>query len=164
LKSQNRIYRVCTSIGDPPLGDHLGPPVQPAGAVDGQFPKRSLGRGVRERAKPQWIWEVDTPSNNEMNSSVRPWCKPCLETNEITLESVYHSRLTLRRECVRQKLVRIIGISWRIPATKPVRRGIRDEEAIGECTVGNLIVIVGVTPTAHPASGIGIPESAVLEV
>jgi len=37
-------------------------------------------------------------------------------------------------------------------------------EAIGECTVGNLIVIIGVAPTSHAASGIGIPESAVLEV
>ena len=37
-----------------PLGDHLGPGVQPAGAVDGQFPKRSL-RGVCEGAKPRCI-------------------------------------------------------------------------------------------------------------
>jgi len=137
--------------------------MQPAGAVDGQFPKRSL-RGVRERAKPQWIWEVDTPSNDEMNSCMRPWRKPCLETTEITLKTVYHGHLTLRRECVRQELVRIDGTIWRIPATKPVRQGIRDDEVVGECTVGNLIVIIGVTPTSHPASGIGIPESAVLEV
>ena len=99
-----------------------------------------------------------------MNSCMRPWCKPCLETNEITLKTVYHGRLTLRREYGRQELVRIIGIIWRIPATKPVRRGIRDDEVVGECTVGNLIVIIGVAPTAHPASGIGIPESAVLEI
>jgi len=43
-----------TVIRGVPLGDHLGPGVQPAGAFFGQFPKRSLG-GIRERAKPQCV-------------------------------------------------------------------------------------------------------------
>ena len=152
-----------TLIRGVPLGDHLGPGVQPGGAFDGQFPKRSLG-GVCEEAEPRWIWEVDGPSHNVMNRSMWPRFQVCLETQETTFETVYQGHLTLRRECVRQDLVRVIGRTWCIPATEPVGRGIRDDEVIGECTVGNLIVIVGVTPTSHPASGIGIPESAVLKI
>ena len=95
---------------------------------------------------------------------MRPRFKPCLETNETTLETVNYGHLILRRECVRQELVGVIGSSWCIPATKPVRRGIRDEEATGKCTIGNLIVIIGVTPTSNAAGGIGIPERAVLEI
>jgi len=31
---------------------------------------------------------------------------------------------------------------------------VRDDEAIGECTVGNLVVIIRITPTSHAASSI----------
>ena len=43
-----------TLIENAPLGDHLEPPIQPAGAFDGQVPKRSL-RGVLKRVKPQRV-------------------------------------------------------------------------------------------------------------
>ena len=101
---------IITLIKGVPLGDHLGPGVQPAGAVDGQFPKRSLG-GVREQAKPRCIWEVDAPSHNVMNRSMWPRFKPCLETKETTLETVHYGHLSLRRERIRQELVGIIGSS-----------------------------------------------------
>ena len=95
---------------------------------------------------------------------MRPGFQPLLETNVITLKTVDQDRSTLRCKCVHQGQVGLIGGSGRIQATKPVRRGIRDDEAIGESTIGNLIVIVGVTPAAYAASGIGIPESAVLKI
>jgi len=99
-----------------------------------------------------------------MNCSVRPRLKPPLETNEIPHGTVDHGLLAFRRDYVRQGLVRPTSKGRVIHATKPVRRGIRDREAIGECTVGNLIVIVGVTPTADAAGGIGVPERAVPEI
>ena len=35
---------------------------------------------------------------------------------------------------------------------------------VGECTVGDLIVIVGIAPTPETADGIGVPEGTVLKI
>ena len=45
-----------------------------------------------------------------------------------------------------------------------MRRGVREGEVGGESTVGDLIILIGVTPTPDAAGGIGIPEGAVLEI
>lgn len=95
---------------------------------------------------------------------MRPRFKICLETDEIPYKTVYHVHLFLGRDCVCQQYVGSIGKSWCILATDRVRRGIRDGEGGGECTVGNLIFIVGVTPTPDAAGGVRIPESTVPKV
>ena len=45
----------------------------------------------------------------------------------------------------------------------PERHRIRYDEVLAKCTVSDLIVIVGITPTSHPAGRIWIPKRAVLE-
>ena len=152
----------CTPIQGAPLRDHLGPRVQPAGAFAGHVPKRSLCH-VCERTKPERIQETDARVHDEMNSSMRPRFDLCLETNEIALKVIYHGLLTLRCEFIRQRYVGSGGKRCGIVAADPVRHGVCVFE-VGESTAGNLIVIVGVTPTSHTASGIVIPESAILEI
>jgi len=45
-----------------------------------------------------------------------------------------------------------------IHAVKPMRRRIRDGEAVCESAVGDLILIVGVTPASDATGGIGASE------
>jgi len=95
---------------------------------------------------------------------MRPPFESYLKTNEIPYKTIYNGHLTLGREAIWQKYAGHIGVSWRILAAGPVRRGIRDGEVGGKSTVGNLIIVIGVAPTPNAASGIFIPESAVYEV
>jgi len=92
---------------------------------------------------------------------MRPRFESCLETNEIPYGAGYHGPLTLGREPCCQGFT--VGRKRLVQAPDPVRRGIRDGE-VGESTAGDLIVIIGVTPTPNAAVGIWIPESAVLEI
>ena len=151
-----------TPVRGAPLGDHLGPGVQPGGVVEVQFPKRSL-RMLCERVKAQDAKGVGAPSHKAVNRSVRCRFKGRLKPDEIPYKFVYHSLLALGRDFRCQGEVPI-EVNWRIVATEPVRGGIREGESGGESTVGNLIVVVGVTPTPEAAGGIWVPEGAVLEV
>ena len=49
-------------------------------------------------------------------------------------------------------------------AAEPVRDGIGDGEVEGKRAGGNLIVIIGVTPTADTADRVGVPPCAILKV
>ena len=153
---------LCTLIRGIPLGDHLGPGTQSAGAADGQPPKRSLC-WVCERAILQCVLEVDVRSHDAMNCCMRPLFQHLLETNIIPHRTVYQGLLTLRREFICEGLGETERI-WRIHSAKPMRDGIREGETIGKSTGGNLVVIIGVTPTPDTAGGIRVPESAVLEI
>ena len=127
--------------------------------------QEDLYRGsVSERAKPQRLEEVDTPSHHVMNCSMRPSFKRALESNEIPHKPVYYGFLTLRRDQGHQGQVGQSGKGWCILATELVGRGIRDRETICESTAGDFIVVVGVTPTPDAAGGIGVPETAVRKV
>lgn len=90
--------------------------------------------------------------------------KPCIETNEVPCEIIHHGHLILMRKHVCQGYVGLIGANSRELAAKPVRRRIREGEVIGECAVGDLVVVIGITPTPKATDSVRIPERAVLEV
>ena len=113
--------------------------------------------------KPQLVDEIDAPSHHEVNRSVRPRFKCGLETDEIPHETVFYGHCACRREPIRH-IAGITGVVRCVLAAGPVKRRIRDSEVGGESTAGNLIVIIGVTPTPNAAGGIWIPERAVLEI
>ena len=113
--------------------------------------------------KPQHSKKVDAPSHHEVNRSMRPRFKRRLETNEIPHKAVYQGQLACRRNPICHG-IGLTGVSRRVATTEPVRCGIRDREASSESTVGDLIVLIGVTPTPEAAGGIRVPESAVLEI
>lgn len=97
-----------------------------------------------------------------MNRSVRPAFKGLLEVDEICNKAVYQGLLNLGGELRRQgRHDPVCTSSGRcILAADPMRRGIHEGEVGGEGTVGDLIVVVGVTPAANAA----LPEIAILEV
>ena len=153
---------VYTPSRSAPLGDHLGPNVQPAGAVEGQPPKRSLGVPCKWM-KLRCGKEVDAPSHDAMNRSMRPRFEKCLETDEIPYKTIHQGRYIRGHKCICSGCG-LVGSGRRILATEPVIRGVREVEVGSESTVGDLIVITGVTPAPDAAGGIGVPESTVLEI
>jgi len=89
--------------------------------------------------------------------------KRCLETNEIPHKTVYYGCPLLRPDKGHQGHG-FVSKRRLIRAANPIRRGIRDEEAVCKSPVGDLIVIAGVTPASDAIGGIGVPERAVLEI
>ena len=106
--------------------------------------------------------KADAPSDDTMNVCVRIRLEERLETNEGASVIVDHRALGLGRERFIQG-DGPIGDDRSILTTDPVRRRVRDDEIV-ESTVGDLVVVVGVTPASNSAFEIGIPEGAVREV
>ena len=98
-----------------------------------------------------------------MNRPMRSTFEALLKINEVRYVSIYQGLLALRREKIREGLTSG-RIDCRVLTADPVRRGVHKGEVVSECAGGNLIIIVGVTPTADSAVGIWIPESAVLKI
>ena len=71
--------------------------------------------------------------------------------------------MTLGREQSRPGLTRGV-VGWRILAAQPVGRGIGEGETCSKGAGGDLIVIVGVTPTSDSTRGVWVPEGTILKV
>lgn len=113
--------------------------------------------------KLQKIKKAHLRSHNAVNCSMRSPFKVLLKTNEICYKTIYQGHLTLGREQSCPRLASGV-INRRILAAQPMRRGIGEGEAVGQCARGDLIVIVGVTPTSDPARSVRVPESAILKI
>ena len=108
---------IRTPIRHEPLGDHLAPNTQSAGAFAGHDPPRSLG-GPCEWTERQHGKGVDAPSHQEMNRCMRPRFQICLETNQTPHKIIYQIRHIRRRHCICQG---VAEESRRIVAAEPVR-------------------------------------------
>jgi len=86
-----KIRTAGVGVGTPtegaPFGDHLAPNTQLT-APEGHSPSRSLCRFCERTKGLQYAEEVDAPSYNPVNRSMRASFKLCLEANEVPCVAV----------------------------------------------------------------------------
>jgi len=89
-----------------------------------------------------------------------------LEMNIVRVITMYQLKLTGGREEIRQRNGGPVWAwdGWCVLTTQPVRRGVHEGEISGECTTRDLIVILGVAPTAETTNRVWVPDIAILKV
>ena len=159
---------------DEPLGVHFGPLRQFGPAFDGQKPNRSLSIEVNVTEEWNEASRRHTPSDDLVNGSMSAITtfEQCLEPDEVAWETVHHGLDTFwGEECVER-----VGYGWSSvsEATGTWDRGVVPTDAVwdriraleieGEASGRDLVVVLGVAPSAEPRFWIWIKEGRSREV